>query len=850
MIKEFDNIAIMSGERNITYKQLLDYINLFAEQTPKNVVQPHTAESSTTPADGACLGKDLPKTLIFSENREGWLYAFYSVWQNRGIAVPVDASSMVDDVAYILRDCQPSVIWTSKQKLPVIEDALKVTGQSVKVLLIDDYETVTPQSRGRKTEIEDESIFVKDNHDPALIIYTSGTTGSPKGVVLSYANLYANMYSVTYDVPIFNPERRTLILLPLHHILPLVGTVILPILGGGGVAICPSISGPDIMETLAKGKIAIFVGVPRLWQTLYNGIKKKIDERAITRALFEICAKINSPALSRKVFGAVHKKLGGHLAYCVSGGASLDKEIGEGLRTLGITMLEGYGMSETAPIISFTRPGDVIPGCVGLPMSTVTAKIVDGEICVKGPNVMLGYYNRPEETAQVIDSEGFVHTGDLGFIDELGRIHITGRSKEIIVLSNGKNVQPNEIEYKIEKYDDKVKEVAVTQNGDLLCAIIVPQEEWAKNLTDAEMEEILKRQVIEPYNRSVVNYKKIKSILVYHGALPRTKLEKLQRFKLKDILNAQTTTAPAKKENVQEQTVTKEYAILKQYIENEKKMAIKPSDNLETDLAFDSLDCVSLQGFVEQTFGIVIKADAFIKFENVQAIADHIAVRKTRSEAEETNWGSLLAGDSSNLELPTGTLVTTAEGLFKAFLKVHNRLEIKGRENIPTDGNFIIAPNHQTFLDGQICVAGLDNKALRNTYYYATEEHVRGAVIVYLANRLNIVRMERRNLKNSILKLGEVLKKGKNLVIFPEGRRTEDGNVGVFKKTFAILSKELQVPILPVRISGGFEAMPRGKKFPNNHKITVEYLKPILPSPDDTYNEISEKVKAAIIKGL
>lgn len=226
---------------------------------------------------------------------------------------------------------------------------------------------------------------------------------------------------------------------------------------------------------------------------------------------------------------------------------------------------------------------------------------------------------------------------------------------------------------------------------------------------------------------------------------------------------------------------------------------------------------------------------------------DHIAIHKTRSEAEETNWGSMLANDSSSLELPIGTLVTVAEGLFKGFLKIHNRLEIKGRENIPTEGNFIIAPNHQTFLDGQICVAGLDNKTLRNTYYYATEEHVRGAVVVFLANRLNIIRMERRNLKNSILKLGEVLKKGKNLVIFPEGRRTDDGNIGAFKKTFAILSKELKVPILPVRITGGYEAMPRGKKFPNTHKITMEYLKPVMPSSDDTYDEISEKVKTAIL---
>lgn len=290
------------------------------------------------------------------------------------------------------------------------------------------------------------------------------------------------------------------------------------------------------------------------------------------------------------------------------------------------------------------------------------------------------------------------------------------------------------------------------------------------------------------------------------------------------------------------------YAILKRYIENEKKMTIKPTDHLETDLAFDSLDCVSLQGFVEQTFGIIIKADEFNKFSNVQAIADHIAHRKTRAEEEDTSWSSMLSGNSSNLELPSSTFVTMFESIFKAFLKAHNRLEIKGKENIPADGNFIIAPNHQSFLDGQICVAGLSNNALRNTYYYATEEHVRGAVVLYFANRLNIIRMERRNLKNSIMKLGEVLKRGKNIVIFPEGRRTEDGHLGVFKKTFAILSKELQVPILPVRITGAYEAMPRGKRFPGTHKITVEYLAPIMPAGHETYEQIMERVKNAIVE--
>lgn len=218
--------------------------------------------------------------------------------------------------------------------------------------------------------------------------------------MLTYKNIYANIDSVSKDVPIFNTERRTMILLPLHHVFPLIGTLVAPIVCGGGVAICPSMTGPDIMDTLCRGRVGIFIGVPRLWQMLYVGIKKKIDEKAVTRGLFNMCRKANSRRLSRFVFQSVHKKMGGYLDYCVCGGAALDKEIGMGLRTLGLDVLEGYGMTETAPMISFTRPDDIIPGCAGLPLPTVDCKIIDGEICAKGPNLMPGYYNRPEETAR------------------------------------------------------------------------------------------------------------------------------------------------------------------------------------------------------------------------------------------------------------------------------------------------------------------------------------------------------------------------------------------------------------------------------------------------------------------
>lgn len=820
MIKDSSRIAIIAGECNITYSELLLHVNIYARQTQ---------------------GEKGSKTIIFSDNSVGWIYAFYSVWANRGIAVPVDASSTVSDLAYILNDCRPTNIWTTRKKEEVVRGAIEESGHAPNIYYIEDYETVPTD--GHKAEI------VYEEQDTALIIYTSGTTGSPKGVMLSFQNILVNVAEVTVKVPIFTEESSTLILLPLHHVLPLVGTVVMPMSVGGTVTLCTSMAGPDIMDALQRGKVSVMVGVPRLWQTLYGGIKKKIDASPVTRALFALCAKVNNVAFSRFVFQAVHKKMGGHIRYFVSGGAALDREIALGLQTLGLELLEGYGMTEAAPMIAFTRPGDLVPNCVGLPLTVTECKIIDGEVCAKGPNIMQGYYNRPEETAAVIDKDGYLHTGDLGRIDEKGRVYITGRSKEIIVLSNGKNVQPNEIEYKLEKYADRVKEAAVVQDGDLLRAIIVPQKGWADNLSDSEVEEALKREVLEPYNLTVSNYKKLKSLFVYRGDLPRTKLEKLQRFKLKDILTSKS--GGAKDDAPVNEPTLEEYKIIKKYIEAEKQISLRPTDHVETDLAFDSLDMVALQGFIEQTFGTKINAASMAGYKNILAIAEQVAENKTRMEVDDMDWHTLLHSSSSDLELPsTSFTMTVFAGISRLMLTVYNRLSVKGKENIPSDGQFILAPNHQSYIDGPIATAGLSDETLRNTYFYATEEHVQGAIRKTLARHNNIILMERGDLRNSIMKLAEVLKQGKNIVIFPEGSRTRTGDMGAFKKTFAILSRELGVPIVPVCIKGAYDALPRGTHFVSPKKITIEYLPPVLPDAALSYEEIAEQVKSAICDAM
>lgn len=816
MLKDFKKTAIIAGEHEVSYSELLRRISQFAIHTPS----------------------DKSKTIILSENREGWIYSLFAIWLNRGIAVPVDATSTPHDVAYILNDCRPECIWTSRKKIDMVQEAMRLSGVTPELRLIDDYERQELSADIAPAEIR------YDEADTCLIIYTSGTTGSPKGVMLSFQNILANIRSVSVEVEIFKPERRTLVLLPLHHVLPMIGTVVAPLMMGGGVAISPSMAAADLMQTLQRGKISIIVGVPRLWQTLYKGIKGKIDASPITRFLFWMCEKVGSRTLSRLIFKSVRQRMGGHIDYCVSGGAALDKEIGCGLRTLGLDVLEGYGMTEAAPIIAFTRPDDILPGSVGLPMPSVKVEIRNGEICAKGPNIMQGYYNRKEETEQVLQ-DGWLHTGDLGYFDDKGRLIITGRSKEIIVLSNGKNVQPNEIEYKLENYQEQVKEAAVVQDGDMLRAIIVPKPEWAGGMTDDEVEEALKRLVLEPYNQTVAPYKKLMSLFVYRDELPRTKLDKLQRFKLPALLNAGNHKA------AQEVTFVEpsfeEYRVIKQYIREEKKCQVRPTDNIETDLAFDSLDKVGLQGFLEHTFGLSITVDQISAFHNITEMAEHVADYKTRIEVEKTDWNQILNESTHHLQLPsTSPTLGLVVKVFKYFAKLYFRLKTKGLENIPLQGPYILAANHQSYLDGTFVMAAIRYATVRNTYFFAKEKHVQHPFVKVLAASHNVVVMEPSNLRTSIQRLGEALKLGKNILIFPEGTRTETGELGEFKKTYAILSKELHVPVVPVSIRGAYDAMPKGTKVPRPGKVIVEYLPAIAPDAFDSYEALNDAVAKAV----
>ncbi len=809
-LKDHNKTAIIFKDQQINYIELIKNVKSFYSKLPLT---------------------NISKIALFSENRIEWAYAFYSVWMKESIAVPIDYLSTPDDVSFILNDCKPEIIFYTNQTKDVCLAAIENTEHSIEAINLDEIKIEDQQYNFDFPEADPEKT--------AVIIYTSGTTGSPKGVMLSFDNLMVNIEAVTTDVKIFNKDDRIMVLLPLHHIFPLMGTLIIPFAVGATIAFSPSMASEDIMATLQNNKISIIIGVPRLYNLIIKGIRDKIDKIAVAKLLFKLAEKKQSLKFSRVIFKSVQKKFGGHIKYLVSGGAALDKETAKDFLTLGFEVLEGFGMTECAPMITFTRPGKVLPGSAGQPLKTNEVKVVDGEIVNRGRNVMQGYYNRPEETSAIL-KDGWLYTGDLGYLDDQNRIFITGRKKEIIVLSNGKNINPEEVENKILNMTEVITEIGVFERNDMLHAVIYPDYQKAKTLGIDDIEEIIKWQVIDKYNQAVAPYKKVMKVSLTKEPLPRTRLLKLKRFLLPklEVLNKD------KLESVTEPDI-QEYRLIKEFIQQQKDISVHPSDHLEIDLGLDSLDKVNLGVYLETNFGVKLSETELVKFPNVALLAESINERKTKLSVEAIDWGKIF-NEQLELDLPKNWFTYNfMKNFSKIFLKIYFRLKGEGIENIP-DGPFILAPNHQSFFDGLFVTVFLKNRIMKKTYFYAKEKHIKNKIIKFVAAKNNVIVMDLNDLKTSLQKMAEVLKHGKNIIIFPEGTRTQTGKIGEFKKTFAILSRELNIPIVPVAIEGAYDALPRGTHFPKPFKrVKVKFLKPVLPehhSYDSLKNLVQNKV--------
>lgn len=799
--------------------------------------------------------KQNDRVAIFSEGRPEWGIAYLGILFSGATAVPIDIQLSIDEVKNLLRHSEAKAIFVSEKALGNL-----VGGFSVNVINFDSLEFM------EMTKYPHLASFTSPTpDDTASIIYTSGTTGIPKGVMLTHGNLLSNVRSII-KAKIIDKDDCILSLLPLHHSYPFMTNFLTPLLVGGKVVYLDSLKGPDILRAITGKTVTLLIGVPQLFAMLRRGIINKFSElpMLISRVFFLLLRlsgfirSVSGINAGKLFFSSVHKKFGKGLRFFASGGAKLDPDVFKDLTNLGFTVVEGYGLTETSPVISFNPLKKTKIGSVGLPLPGIEVKIDTpdkdgaGEIIVRGANIMKGYYKNPEETGKVL-KDGWLYTGDLGYRDKDGYLYITGRAKEIIVLSSGKNIYPEEIENHYLNIP-LIKEICVLgmekQPGiaDELKAVIVPNTDYMKANNIANFNEAV-RWELKQLSLQLPTYKRIMGYEVVSSPLPRTALGKLKRHAVKKLLlsaGRKQEAAPEEKDMaVLESPVGKK--VVAQIQRPTDKRPIRSDHNLELDLGIDSLKRVEL----------IVALSAALSLELPDVFGTDIFTVKDLIEKTEMfrkdagkglaatvskGWQEILKSEPSLEDLRSAGL---HNGFFSTFFikfglallrfagKVVFRLETRGIENIPKPP-YIITPNHASYLDGLVVAGGVSGRLFMDLYFLGFQKYFTHWLTSPLTRLLHTIPIDpEKYLKRALQIASYVLRNNKSICIFPEGGRSHDGNLLPFKKGVGILSKEIDIPLVPALIDGTFESMPRGSRWIKPHRITITFGKPIYPSSID-----------------
>jgi long-chain acyl-CoA synthetase len=659
-----------------------------------------------------------------------------------------------------------------------------------------------------------------DPRAPASLLYTSGTTGAPKGVPLSHGNILSNLNGLL-DARLAGPRDRVLLPLPLHHAYAFtVGC--LGCLASGATLVLPAgISGPEIVRALQLEQVTMVIGVPRLYESILAGIRARVASQGRRTAVwFERLLALSlwlrralGVRVGRVLFRALHRSLGGGLRVLASGGAQLDPELAWDLEGLGWEVLTGYGLTETAPMVSFNRHGRTRLGSAGQAVPGVELRVAlrsgfdDGEIT----------------------EDGWFRTGDLGRIDAQGFLTIVGRSKEMIVLPDGKNVFPEAIEA---IYGDSpfVGEAAVLEHEGLLVLLVVPEDE-AIRAHGAARPEALLREEIERLSRSLAPYQRASGFAITREPLPRTPLSKLKRHRLPALYSRATAgAAPAPASNLSEN----DRALLTDpaarpvwdWLQDRypgRRLSLDTSPQL--DLGLDSLAWVGLSLEMEQRFGTHLTEQAISRVVTLRDLLDEVASAKVTGAASALEP----TPDQRRWLKPTGVLLSALGLVVYAFnwAVFHGlfRLRVESADRVPTRTPIVLVPNHLSHLDAFVLAAALPWRRLRHTYWAGWTGALFTGPVARLFSRIaQVLPVDPDRSPGAALALAEeVLKRGEALVWFAEGRRSPDGTLQPFQPGIGHVLTASRAAALPVLIRGTSEALPTGRRTPRLAPLSVRF---------------------------
>ena len=466
--------------------------------------------------------------------------AFFASVRSGAVVVPLDPKLTQPELATLLSDSRPRILAVSSSHVERARDLAAILGDMDIHMLEEEPGDPPGPIPSRERQLD----------ETALVLYTSGTMGNPKGVMITFGNLLFEVQSFERAFP-FGPGDRFLSILPLNHSLELTGGLLGVLNLGGTVYYSPGLFPQDVMGVLVEHRIQALIGVPLFFRTLRSGIEREVSRRgALATRMFKVSLAIAPLFPSRRarrwLFGPVHRRLGGHLRAFVSGGAPLEPNLIGFFDRLGIPLLQGYGLTETGPVVSVNTLTAHRRGSVGRPLEGVEVRIdgETGEILVRGPNVFAGYYHRPDLTALVKDAEGWFHSGDLGELDAEGFLHIRGRSKNLIVLPGGKKVHPEEVEERLTQ-SEAIQDICVigrtvTDRGlgrtEEVCAVVVPSPDVPGG---QDLERFI-REEVDRLARDLAPFKRPTRVVIHPGDLPRTAARKVRRHEVKDWLEGRS----------------------------------------------------------------------------------------------------------------------------------------------------------------------------------------------------------------------------------------------------------------------------------------------------------------------
>jgi len=583
--------------------------------------------------------------------------------------------------------------------------------------------------------------------------------------------------------------------------------------------------------------------------------------------------------LGRTAFRRIHARFGPKFRFFGVGGARFDPAVEAYLRDLGFQFAHAYGMTETAALITIVTLDKYQVGSVGRALPGTELRIDNpdgdgvGEILVRGPNVTKGYWRNPEATRQAME-DGWLRTGDSGRLSRNGFLYLTGRLKDVIVLSSGKNIYPEELEHHYQMRCPEIKEMCILGvmdetsggRGEKLHAVIVPDFDYLRSRKIVNTVEMI-RWVIETHSQGLPSYKRVKSFEIRRDPLPRTTTRKIKRFEVEKERREQASSAEAEGPPplpTSEPADEIEAAVFRQILEMKRVTGLHNEMNLELDLGFDSLERVELLSNLQESLRVHLTDEVGAEVLTVRELAEALrgasvqAGPSVESRENGASWEEILRKPlrSEDVERMKEVLSSKPVAEFLLYLaalitwslaKLLFQLKVQDVGKIPRQYPFLVCPNHLSYLDPFFVVAALPYPVIKRIFFLGYSEYFEGGLLGFLGRMIKVIPVDAdRQLRQALRLAAEGLHQGRLLCVFPEGERSIDGSLKTFRKGPAILASELKVPVVPAAIQGTFEVWRRGDSRIRLNPVSVRFGDTITPQPGETYEQFNSRLFAAV----